>query len=428
MAMFDSFWRFIQGKLLGGKTYEVSSADLEEFVSNPKWKELALYEFALNVGINILGNALSACEVRTFEKWQEVRKNEYYKWNFQPNVNETANQFMKKIVWNLIYKNECLVIPAADGAGDLVVADSFTKRQTSIYNQVSFENISYAGAGGEVYTFRKNYLAKDVLYYNLSNTSISDLLRTLVAEYNELLNKAILKFSKSGGERGVLKIEGNAATISYGTKEDGTPRTFNDVYTDLINNQFKNYFKSDNAVLPMFKGFNYETRGQEASRKSTSEIKDVIDITDEIYEKVANALQISPALLKGDIADVGAITRNLISFGIKPIASVIETENNRKSYGPGVLKGNYQMIDTSGIMHMTVSELAVAADKMLGSGWTLDEIRRKTGDPILNTPESTKRFITLNYAEMSALDSNTPQGGLNKKSEEGGIKDGEQTT
>lgn len=412
MALFTDFWKYIQGKLMGGKTYEVSSEDIEEFASNPKWKELALYEFALNAGINILGNALSACEIRTFENWEEVRKSEYYRWNYQPNVNETSNQFLKKIVWNLIYKNECLVIPGRGGAGDLVIAESFTKRQTSIYNQVVFENITYAGAGGELYTFQGSYLAKDVLYYNLSNTNIAELLRQLVAEYDELLKSATKKFFKSGGERGVLNIEGNAATVSYGTKEDGTPRTFNDVYTDLINKQFKDYFNSDNAVLPMFKGFKYETKGTEASKKSTSEIKDVIDITDEIYEKVANALQIPPALLKGDIADVGALTRNLITFGIQPIASVIETENNRKSNGERVLDGYYQMIDTSSIMYMTVSELAVAADKMLGSGWTLDEIRKKTGDPVLHTPESTKRYITLNYAEMQSL---PPNGGSDKE-------------
>ena len=181
---------------MGGKTYEVSSEDIEEFASNPKWKELALYEFALNAGINILGNALSACEIRTFENWKEVRKSEYYRWNYQPNVNETSNQFLKKIVWNLIYKNECLVIPGRGGAGDLVIAESFTKRQTSIYNQVVFENISYVGAGGEVYTFQGSYLAKDVLYYNLSNTSIADLLRQLVAEYDELLKSATKKFFK----------------------------------------------------------------------------------------------------------------------------------------------------------------------------------------------------------------------------------------
>lgn len=428
MGLFGDFWRYIQGKMLGGKTYEVSSQDLVGFLDTKKWKELALYEFALNAGINIIANVLSGCEVRVFENWQEKRNSEYYRWNFQPNVNMSSNQFMHKLIWTLIYKNECLVIPGAGGAGDLVIAENFTKEQTSIYNRIEFSNVTIRGAGGESYTFNRTFWSDDVFYYQLSNQNIVELLRMLVDEYNDLLQAAIQKFYKSGGERGTLTIDGNATAGNYGTKSDGSPRTFNDIYTELLNKQFADYFKSNNAVLPLFKGFSYETKGTESTKKSTSEIKDVTDITDEIYDKVANALQIPPALLKGDIADVGALTRNLITFAIKPIADIIETENNRKLYGEKVLQGNYQMIDTSSIMYISVSELAVAVDKMLGSGWTLDEIRKKTGDPVLHTEESQKRYITLNYAEMKTVGGSDPSGGgLDTKiSGKGGSEGGEE--
>lgn len=421
MSLFNDFWKYIQGKLLGGKTYEVSAEDIANFADSDKWKELALYEFALNSGINIIANALSACEVRVFERWKEKRNAEYYRWNYQPNVNMSSNQFMHKLIWTLIYKNECLVIPGRGGAGDLVIADSFTKKQSSVYNRVVFENVTYSGAGGESYTFDRTFWQDDVFYYQLSNRNIIDLLRSLANEYDSLLQTAIEKFHRAGGERGVVTIEGNATTETYGSKGDGTPRTFNDIYTELMTKQFKDYFKSRNAVIPMFKGFSYESKATESAKKSTSEVKDVTDITDEIYDKVANALQIPPALLKGDIADVAALTRNLITFAIKPIASIIETENNRKLYGEKVLQGNYQMIDTSSIMYISVSDLAVAADKMLGSGWTLDEIRRKTGDPILNTKESTTRYVTLNYAQVDVLsDTTSSQDDLDKKTKEGG--------
>ena len=271
-----------------------------------------------------------------------------------------------------------------------------------------------------MYTFQKNFWMDDVLYYRLSNQNIVGLLNSLTQGYQDLLQTAIDKFNKSGGERGVLKIDANATTVSYGAKEDGSPRTFNDVYTDLINKQFAGYFKNANAVLPLFKNFDYEVKGGESNKKSTSEIKDVTDITDQIYSKVANALQIPPALLKGDVADVTALTRNLITFAIEPIAKMIATENNRKLYKEEVLEGNYQMIDTSSIMHLSVSELSVAADKMLGSGWTMDEIRRKTGDPILNTEESRKRYVTLNYAELSVTDSDASQDAEDKSNSEKG--------
>lgn len=418
MSLWGDFWGFIQGKLLGGGSYTVTSDDIASFIDGRKWRELSFYEFALHSGINIIANALSACEVRTFRNWKEVREDQYYRWNYEPNINMNSNQFMQKLIWTLIYKNECLVIQGRKG--DFIIADSFTKKQTSVYNRVVFENVTVTAEGGELYTFQKNFWMDDVLYYRLSNKNVIGLLNSLTQGYQDLLQTAIDKFNKSGGERGVLKIDANATTVSYGVKEDGSPRTFNDVYTDLLNKQFAGYFKNANAVLPLFKNFDYEVKGGESNKKSTSEIKDVTDITDQIYSKVANALQIPPALLRGDVADVTALTRNLITFAIEPIAKMIATENNRKLYKEEVLEGNYQMIDTSSIMHLSVSELSVAADKMLGSGWTMDEIRRKTGDPILNTEESRKRYVTLNYAELSVTDSDSSQDDEDKSNSEKG--------
>lgn len=404
MSIITEFWKFIKGKTMGEKTYKVSSEDIEEYAARRKWDELTLYEFALQSGINIIANALSACEVRTFDKWKEVKKDQYYKWNYEPNANMNAAQFRQKLVWSLIYKNECLVIQTR--SGDFLIADSYEHEQYALRQDI-FRNVTISGDNGMVspYTFDKAFKMEDVLFYKLSNKNITALLRQLIKEYEDLLETAIQKFYKSGGERGVMTIDANASTANYGIKEDGTPRTFNDVYAELLDKQFATYFKSPNAVLPLFKGFDYQTRGGEASKKSTSEVKDVTDLTDEIYDRVANALQIPPALLKGDIADVSALTKNLITFAIRPIASVIETENNRKIYRKKVLEGTYQMIDTSTIMYMTAAELAAASDKMIAcGGWSVDEIRRRAGDAPLHTEWSEKHFITRNYSEVDSLD------------------------
>lgn len=390
---------------MGGKTYEVSAHDVEAFIDSREWNRLSLYEFALHSGINIIANALSMCEVRTFEKWEEIRKDQYYRWNFEPNANMNAAQFMHKLVWSLIYRNECLVVQKANG--EFLIADTYTHRQSAM-EEDTFENVtvcSDADMGmAEPYTFRRVFRMEDVLFYRLSNRNITALLGQLMADYAALLEAAVQKFYKTSGEHGILTVDANAANASYGTKEDGTPKTFNDVYTELINKQFKQYFKSPNAVLPLFRGFDYQTRGMEASKKSTSEVKDVTDLTGEVYGKVANALQIPPALLKGDIADVGALTRNLITFAVDPVASMIGAENNRKLYGRNVLEGTYQMIDTSAIMHMSAAELAAASDKMIScGGWNIDEIRKKAGDAPLNKEWSKRHFLTKNYAEMNEI-------------------------
>lgn len=405
MSVFTDLWKFIRGKMIGKNDGGISADEIQEFFEKNGWNKLALYEFALHSGINIIANALSACEVRTFEAWQEIQKDQYYKWNYEPNVNMNASQFKQKLVWSLIYKNECLVVQGIKG--ELLIADNYTHEQYAIGQDV-FKNVTVCGTDGNgishPYTFKRTFKMEDVLFYRLSNRNITALLNQLVMEYEELLEAAIQKFYKSGGERGVLTIDANASTASYGVKADGTPRTFNDVYTELVNKQFEKYFKSPNAVLPLFKGFGYDTKGGEASKKSTYEIKDVTDLTDEIYEKVANALQIPPALMKGDVADVTAITKNLITFGIDPIAKVVETENNRKLYKTKVLEGYYQMIDTSTIMHMSAAELAAASDKMIScGGWCIDDIRKKSGDAPLNTAWSRRHFITKNYEDIEEV-------------------------
>lgn len=420
MSTITDFWKFIQGKLRGGKSIEVTSKDITEFIDREEWNRLALYEFALHSGINIIANALSACEVRTFKNWEEAYNNQYYLWNYEPNMNMNASQFKQKLVWSLIYKNECLIIQTRKG--DFLIADSYEHEQYALY-QDTFRNVTVGMDNGNgisrPYTFQKSFKMEDVLYYRLSNRNITALMNQLMDDYERLLESAVQKFYKSGGERGTVTIDANASTATYGVKEDGTPRTFNDVYRDLLNNQFKEYFKSPNAVLPLFKGFDYQQKGGEASKKSTSEIKDVTDITDEIYERVANALQIPPALLKGDVADVTALTKNLITFAIDPIAKMIETENNRKLYREEVLNGNYQMIDTSSIIHMTAAELATASDKMIScGGWNIDDIRRKAGDAPLNTEWSKKHFLTKNYEELNDLENDkvdTPNGDDIKK-------------
>lgn len=65
---------------------------------------------------------------------------------------------------------------------------------------------------------------------------------------------------------------------------------------------------------------------------------------------------------------------------------------------------------------MTASEIATASDKMIAcGGWNIDEIRRRAGDPILNTEWSKKHFITRNYADMSELGAGDMAGGISEK-------------
>ena len=155
----------------------------------------------------------------------------------------------------------------------------------------------------------------------------------------------------------------------------------------------------------MFDGFNYTKQAAEQSKKSTSEVKDITDILDEIVETVARAFSIPVSLLKGDVSDVEKITRNFLTFCIDPLCEMIQKEINRKRYGrKEIQKGNYLKIDTTAVMHIDIFDIAEKIDKLIASGMCcVDELRQKLGDAELGTEESQMHFITKNYTELSEV-------------------------
>lgn len=384
------FWNWLRGKMLRGKTVEISGKTIEEYIDQEKMSTLAMEEFTIHAAINLIANCVSKCEFKTFQDGKEKEGEEYYAWNYEPNRNQNSSQFLQELVERLLYYNECLVVEAD---GQLVIAESFTKEEYCL-KEVLFKNVYRGGL-----TFKRTFPMSEVLYFRLNNKNIRQLLSNLCAGYTKILEDAVDKYEKAGGEKGTLKIDTSASGMNYGKL------TFEEVYEDLMNNRFRKFFNSRSAVLPLFNGFTYTKQAAEQSKKSTSEMKDITDLLDEIVETVARAFNIPVSLLKGDVSDVEKITKNFLTFCIDPICEMIQTEINRKRYGrKEIQKGNYLRIDTTTVMHTDVFEIAEKIDKLIASGmYCIDELRKKAGDTELNTEESRTYRITKNYTEIGNL-------------------------
>ncbi len=72
----------------------------------------------------------------------------------------------------------------------------------------------------------------------------------------------------------------------------------------------------------------YEEITGEGSKKSTSEVNDIANITKEAFARVAQAFRIPPALLQGDIADISKLMDELLTVCIDPLVDLIQTEIN----------------------------------------------------------------------------------------------------
>jgi HK97 family phage portal protein len=349
-------------------------------------QQLAIEVFAVHSAINLIASSISKCEFKTYSKGTEQKADEYYLWNIEPNKNQNSSQFLQELVSKLLFNNECLVL---DINGQLIIADSFFQNEFAIKENY-FDSVTKG-----TWSFNRSFIMSEVMYFKLGNADIRALLSNMMVGYNNLVNMSIGKYKRSGGRKGILDIDSTAS----GNKD------FQTKFDDLMNNRFKKYFESENAVLPLQKGFKYEEQGGEGSKKSTSEIVDIGAITKEIFERVAQAFKIPPALLRGDIADIGTTTDNYLTFCVDPIIDMVGEEINRKRFGKSpYLAGTYLRIDTTTIKHIDLFGVSEAFDKLIASGgYSIDELRVKSGDVALNTEYSRQHYITKNYEKIENL-------------------------
>ncbi|AGK95401.1 phage portal protein [Clostridium pasteurianum] len=358
--------------------------------------QLAIEDFAICMAINLVASAISKCEFKTYLKGNEVKGDEYYLWNVEPNVNQNSSQFLQELVSKLLYYNECLVL---DINGQLIIADDFYQNEYALVPNY-FTDVSRG-----TMTFNRSFNMNEVLYFKLSNTDIKQLLSNLIKGYNNLLNMAIGKYKRSGGRKGIVRLN----------KAPSGDKDFQQKIDDLFNNKFKSYFEAENSVLHLPNGFEYDEQNGEGSKKSISEITDISNITKEAFERVAQALKIPPALLRGDIADIGKVTDNFLTFCIDPIVSMIGEETTRKRYGKQAFsQGSYLKVDTTCIKHIDIFSIAEAFDKLIASGgYSIDELRIKCGEAPLNTWWSKKHWMTKNYSDIQDLKGGDTSGKTN---------------
>lgn len=345
--------------------------------------QLAVEMFAITSAISMAASAVSKCEFKTYIKGVEKKADEYYSWNVEPNQNQNSSQFIQEFVSKLLYYSECLVL---DIGGQFIIADGFYQNEYA-----TVENY-FTGVWRGTMRFDRTFKMSEVLYFRLGSGDIRALLSNLLKGYNDLLNMGISKYKRSGGRKGILDINATATG----------DKNFQTKFDDLMNNRFKSYFEAENAVLPLHNGYKYEEQGGEGSKKSTSEIVDIAAITKESFDRVAQAFKIPPSLLRGDIADVGFLTDNFLTFCVDPLVDMIGEEINRKRFGKAAyLADTYLRIDTTAIKHIDLFGISASFDKLIASGgYSIDELRIKAGDVPLNTAFSKKHWMTKNYQDV----------------------------
>ena len=359
--------------------------------------EFHVKKLAIETCIDIIANAITKCEFQTFIKGEEVRKNNYYLFNVQPNVNQNAGEFMHKLVHTLLYENDCLVLMVDK---QLLVADSYTMEEFALKENV-YKNVVV----GDM-TFNKPFFENEVMHIKYNNENIRKVIDELYASYGKLLSSAIDIYKRSNAKR--YTIKGKFLKNHDEKKQEEA--------NELFNRVFKKWLEADSAGSLIHIGDNLELTDMSGSGKigtSNFSSRDIRNIADDVIDFTAMAFHIPRGLIKGDVADVEKQVDTFLMFGVEPIVKLIQAEFNRKIYEKEeYLERTFLKIDTSMIKIIDIVQLATAADKFFATGIHSANMNKKMlGQEPINEPWADEHYVTKNYQKIEQVNTDASKGG-----------------
>ena len=360
---------------------DTNSLDISAFIGELT-SEIFFKELAIQSCINLIANTLSRAEFRTYEKGKEIKGDNYYLFNVEPNPNKSANKFWRDVIYQLVYNNECVVIQNSDGK--LYVADSFH------CERYAFREYVYSDIVIDGYALNRSYTESEVLHFELHNEKIRTIIDGLYNSYSKLIAAAQGNYKRNNSRRGKVTVPTN-----YPQTQDAQ-----DKLKDLFENKFKKFFEAEySAIIPMTNGIEYEDLQSNIGVKGGADNKEIRAFIDDIFDFVAIALNVPPTLLKGTVADTEKAVDNLLMFCINPLAETLDDEINRKYYKKRLyLERTYMKVNTSMIRATSIKDIAGALETLFRIGsYTVDDCLEALGMEPLETEWSQTRFVTKNY-------------------------------
>lgn len=361
-----------------------------------------LQRLAFWTAVRKIGSTVGSVTWETFRRGKKVQASEYWAWNRSPNVNQSSKELFMQLIGQLYLHQEALIIETKDGSR--YVAESF-----AVARHLSGDVYTDVMARGE--SIPGTFTAKSVIRLTITGDSIRKTLSMLSMAEDRLLKSGMAAYVRQQGTRGILKVDDTA---------EADP-DFQETYEDLVTNKFKKYFTAENAVLPLFNGYEYkEMEGTGGSTKSTlAGTRDIRNMIDDMFEMTARAFGIPLSILTGKSVTQDDF-EHFMTATVKPLVESIEEELNRKLYNENLEKdGTYIKADLSRVKYENLFELSGPIDKLIGSGaFCINDIRVRLGLEPIDKPWAWQHWMTKNYASVEDLNEGLDEGSSTKQSKE----------
>lgn len=352
--------------------------------------------------VNFVANAIGRCEVRTFREGKEIREREYYLWNFEPNVNQNSTAFWHKAVARLFQDNELLIVPLRrrDGSDAVAVADNWDEPAWKPSQRNQYRGVTIWGT-----TLDRSFYEDDVIHLRLNHVNMQPILKGIYDSYYRLVKASMNAFEWKNGQHWKVHVNQVAAG------QEG----WNESFQKMLESQIKPFLQSNGAILPEFDGYKYENLGGNANGTGSKDTRDIKALVDDIFCFTARGFGIADVLIRGNVEATGDALQRTMSTAIDPICDQFSEEATRKRYGFEEWRnGSFLRMDSSSIQHFDLFGQAANIEKLLGSGWSLNDIRRAAGENPIKEPWADEHLITKNIGRLETAESAQKGGNTNE--------------
>lgn len=352
--------------------------------------DYTLRKYAFDVCVDMIAAAVGRCDFRTYENGREVFGAEHWLWNYEPNPNQNSTTFLHKLVDHLYRHNETLVISEKRRGSDrevLAVADSWDQSDQQIvrlneYRQVRVEDLE----------FSKTFRETDVLHLRLHQRAMEPVLRALADSWNRLANVAAEHYEWDQGQHWKVHV----SQVASGADN------FDANFAQMLQEQVKPFLDNPRAVLPEFDGYDFSMVGGEAGSGSKGGTEDVRKLAEDIFNFTARGFLIPIVLVDGSVEATADANARFLTYVIDPLCDQLQEEITRKRFGFDEWSNTrrYLRVDSSSILHYDLFAQAGNIEKLIGSGYSVNEVRRASGDTAINEPWANAHYLTKNIGPI----------------------------
>ncbi|HEL1827806.1 TPA: phage portal protein [Streptococcus suis] len=394
-----------------GTVKKVSRKELEAAVRR-SGQRVQFMEFALQMCIDKIANALSLANYETYNKGKIQKGDIWYRFNYEPNQNQTQNEFLAALIGQMVKNSDGALVLMHNG--EFILAESF-EIDKKAFRQNVYKNITVAGG----LQLNAVYQEEDVLHFTMNDSKAKGYLDDLYSEYGKLIGGAIRNYNRGNALKLGLNI-GALFDQKYGeavveVDDEGNETTEYDLIMDeMYEKRFAAVLSDEDSITPLEEGLKISSLVQTSANTKSGAVttRDISDVIMDVVHYAADAFSIPRGIMKGDVADAEAIRDNFVNFGVRPWADAIETEINRKLYGKKHLAvGSKFKIQTNTILVYSAEKFASAGEALFRIGaLSTNELRDKLGEEPIDEPWANQYFVSLNYARADGSGDNQKKG------------------